>query len=197
MSGSSQPPGWYHAAGDAPGTHRYWDGAQWVGDPQPIPPAAAGAPGATLAGGHRLADPWPRIGARVIDTLIVFVPVFTILVATTDLDSAADTNTSAGFLIASLLLGIAYEVGFVAWKGGTPGKLLLGLRVIERDTGDIPPTTQVAFMRWLPTLVGLVPLVGSVISLLIGIMSLIWLFSDPGRRTVYDRVANTAVVNVG
>jgi len=26
-------PGWYKAQGDPAGTHRYWDGTQWVGDP--------------------------------------------------------------------------------------------------------------------------------------------------------------------
>lgn len=31
------PPGWYPAEGDPPGTHRYWDGAQWQGSPQPVP----------------------------------------------------------------------------------------------------------------------------------------------------------------
>ena len=28
------PAGWYHAPGDPDGTQRYWDGAQWVGEPQ-------------------------------------------------------------------------------------------------------------------------------------------------------------------
>lgn len=35
--------GWYHAEGDPVGTLRYWDGAQWVGEPQyPPQPAAQG-----------------------------------------------------------------------------------------------------------------------------------------------------------
>lgn len=33
------PPGWYHAEGDPPGTHRYWNGGNWEGGPQPIPQA--------------------------------------------------------------------------------------------------------------------------------------------------------------
>jgi uncharacterized RDD family membrane protein YckC len=30
------PAGWYHAPGDAEGTNRYWDGSQWIGEPQAI-----------------------------------------------------------------------------------------------------------------------------------------------------------------
>lgn len=34
------PAGWYYAPGDPEGTQRYWDGAQWIGDPQSIAPQA-------------------------------------------------------------------------------------------------------------------------------------------------------------
>ncbi|NNE95558.1 MAG: hypothetical protein HKN24_05965 [Acidimicrobiales bacterium] len=43
QSGSSIP-GWYHAEGDPPGTHRYWDGIQWQGGPQVV----GSAPGSTI-----------------------------------------------------------------------------------------------------------------------------------------------------
>ena len=32
MSQGQTPAGWYHAEGDPPGTTRYWDGSQWVGE---------------------------------------------------------------------------------------------------------------------------------------------------------------------
>lgn len=43
MSGQSaggqyRPAGWYYAQGDPPDTQRYWDGAAWQGDPQPVNP---------------------------------------------------------------------------------------------------------------------------------------------------------------
>lgn len=47
----STAPGWYHADGDPPGTHRYWDGSQWTTDAQPVaepgpaPQAPTPAPG--------------------------------------------------------------------------------------------------------------------------------------------------------
>ncbi len=47
----AMPPGWYYAAGDPPGTQRYWDGAQWVGEPQPVAPAQPASSGYGAPGG--------------------------------------------------------------------------------------------------------------------------------------------------
>lgn len=40
------PAGWYYAPGDPEGTQRYWDGAQWIGEPQAVQqqPAPAATP---------------------------------------------------------------------------------------------------------------------------------------------------------
>jgi uncharacterized RDD family membrane protein YckC len=92
-----------------------------------------------------------------------------------------------------LLLGAAYEIGFVGGMGATPGKLLLGLRVVTQETGEMPPGWDKAGLRWLPALVGLMPVLGGVASAAIAIVSLVWLFSDPYRRSVYDRIATTYV----
>ncbi len=39
-AGGYRPAGWYYAQGDPPGTQRYWDGAAWQGDPQPVNPSS-------------------------------------------------------------------------------------------------------------------------------------------------------------
>lgn len=41
------PAGWYHAPGDPAGTHRYWDGGQWIGEPQPVPQPQTPPPAAS------------------------------------------------------------------------------------------------------------------------------------------------------
>jgi uncharacterized RDD family membrane protein YckC len=38
------PAGWYHAHGDPEDTQRYWDGAQWIGEPQAVPQSPAPTP---------------------------------------------------------------------------------------------------------------------------------------------------------
>lgn len=35
-------PGWYNAEGDPPGTTRYWDGDQWIGEPVTSPSGGVG-----------------------------------------------------------------------------------------------------------------------------------------------------------
>ena len=65
----SQPPGWYYAQGDPPGTQRFWDGTKWEGGPQPVP----GAP-QSVTGAPPLAEPINRIGARIIDWIIWIIP---------------------------------------------------------------------------------------------------------------------------
>src|SRR5258708_6823703 len=70
------PPGSYYAPGDPFGTQRYWDGAQWVGGPVPIqPPPGYQTPGYVPARNRPLATPGQRIVARLLDGLIIGVPV--------------------------------------------------------------------------------------------------------------------------
>ncbi len=42
---TTQPPGWYYAEGDPPGSQRYWDGVQWIGGPQRVMGSAHPSPG--------------------------------------------------------------------------------------------------------------------------------------------------------
>lgn len=110
-------------------------------------------------------------------------------------DGFDDPQPSLGTALLTLAFVVAYEVGMVAARGGTIGKLALGMRVVDSD-GATPPSVSVAAMRWLPNLTAIVPFVGPVIALALVGASVVWMFTDPGRRSVFDRVANTHVVSV-
>ena len=187
--GQGQPPGWYHAESDPPATHRYWDGAQWVGGPQPTgpmpglyPPGAYAMPGnPVVAGGRVLADPGIRIVARLIDGVIL-TPIAIVIV----LAGGFDNGNRLGLQLVFGLVALVYEVGFIALKGATVGKMVMGIAV-STTSGTVPPGWGPAAVRWVVTAI---PCVGIVVF----IVSVVFLFSDNMHRTVNDRAANTLVV---
>ena len=154
-----------------------------------------------------LATPGKRILARIVDWLImivVIVPLYLVVIgASTGTSSSDSSGSSLGFGIAFgglfvllILVSVGqvlYEVGFIALKGATPGKMLLKVRVVRESDGQIPGWGP-AFMRWLPTLVSLVPCVGGLLSLGLWIWALVNLFSNPKRQTPFDLAAKTVVV---
>lgn len=207
-------PGWYQAEGDPPGTTRYWNGESWVGDYVVTPTAPAsygGSPGSS--GPHNLASPWARIGARLIDLIVVLVlaaVVFGSAIAGVieDIDAlgpfATDSQVervindavedNAGLLFVFSGVVLVWDAVWVGLFGGTPGKLMLGMRVARADRGTTPPGWGKAILRSLNRLISLIPFVGGLVSILIGLVSLIMLFTDIQRRTVMDRVAGTVVI---
>ena len=184
---SNPEPGWYQADGDPEGTHRYWNGEIWVGEPQPLPLSETDP---RLPAGVELASALQRILARVID-LVLLGGLF--VLSSILIDDSVGDDTSRLALVIGLVTGVVYEIGMVAAVGATVGKLVVGTRIVTAD-GTTPPPIGVAGLRWLPNAVSLVPFVGPLVSIAIILGSLIWVFTDPRRRTIYDRAATTYVV---
>jgi uncharacterized RDD family membrane protein YckC len=184
------PSGYYHAEGDPEGTVRYWDGANWSGEPKPLDdqPDLRGSTldptsvnPAESADNSRYGGLGIRIGAAAIDTAIGVVIV---------------TPFSASVLSSGLALSLYWVVVvvMVARLGGSPGKLAVGLRVTKIDGVTSPPGDRESVIRTLPGLLGLIPIVGGLISLGIGLISIRYVAADPQRRSIYDRIGGTRVV---
>ena len=90
------PPGWYHAAGDPANTKRYWDGSLWQGEPVAGEPQAGFSTANPSGGGGNLLG--QRIGAKIIDGLIIMIPLAIILVviagSSIDFGILSDTTLS-------------------------------------------------------------------------------------------------------
>ncbi len=195
----SQQPGHYYAEGDPPDTVRYWDGTQWVGDPQPAPSAAPPPPpgaSANPTGGIRYADLGVRFSAALIDIVIVIVLSFVLLLVffgdSTDNGFEAYAGGAASVLLSALIT--AAYIGIIVTKAATPGKLMLGLRITEAD-GETSVTPRGAVMRSLPYIVGLIPVLGGLIVLGCGIAAIVMIGNDSAEhQSIYDRIGNTRVV---
>jgi uncharacterized RDD family membrane protein YckC len=94
-----------------------------------------------------LADHGERLTAFVLDlfiwlvlTLAIYIPVFSLISYTGGSLIAVSIALFIGFIVRNL-----YFVYFeLAWRGATPGKRIVGLRVIDRGGGPLLPSAVVA-----------------------------------------------------
>jgi uncharacterized RDD family membrane protein YckC len=96
----------------------------------------------------------------------------------------------------SLAVSCVYHVSFLRWRGATPGKMLLGLKVRLREApGQLPWGT--IGLRWIgqngPSILGLLPYVGSLFGLY-PVIDGLWPLWDSKRQALHDKIAKTNVV---
>ncbi len=98
--------------------------------------------------------------------------------------------------LVSFVVTIVYQVGFLTWRGATPGKMAVGISVRLREKPG-NPTLLVALKRQTvyigTSLLSLVPVVGASASI-IKILNLLWPLWDDKRQALHDKVAATNVV---
>lgn len=185
----AQPPGWYKAQGDPPGTQRYWDGSSWQGGPQPIP--GAGAVG-NIGSVESLAEPMPRILARLIDGTLWF------MIAAL-LPNLLGASSGALQLILGIIGGlaiVAYEVIMVSQRGATLGKMVFGLKVVDESGSEADQAVAVRRMYVFAPFVILLNInfFGPLLFAAVAVAGLVLLFTDERRRTPWDMVGKTLVV---
>ena len=174
--------------------------------PPPPPDPATQAPQtakgwATLDTGQsvELAGPGARLGARILDWLImaaVGLLIGLVGIGGTINDETGSEATELAIedvLITLLLLvviGIAYEVSMIALKGQTLGKMATKIKVIRADNGQLVGWGK-SIVRWIvPVLLVMIPFNGWILALL-AYIALTW---DRVRQGWHDKAAKTLVV---
>lgn len=137
------------------------------------PSTFEGGPGTGLPG-----ELLPRLGSRIIDSIIVAVVGVTV-------GFALDFNFLWLLIQASLVF--AYFVLFDAYRGTTPGKQIFGLKVIGPEGGK--PAVKQASIREAFTLVGGIPYVGPLLALIVWIVIAATIASSPTNQGKHDDLA--------
>lgn len=143
---------------------------------------------------------WRRFYAFTIDKVILgFIGMILMAVGTTAFglgispyDMAADPEALMAlggkiFLLyqgVSLFLDMVYFSYFHGTTGQTPGKRLLGLRVVQ-ETGA-PIGLGTAFLRWVGYIVSALPL----------LMGFLWAGADRRKQGWHDKIAGTVVIDL-
>ncbi|MFE6457045.1 RDD family protein [Streptomyces cinereoruber] len=184
-------------------------GSPYDNMPPPPPPYGGGYGGGyggtdPLAGMPPLADSGRRILARLIDWVIVAVPlaiigipfkVYDRVSSDDDFGDAVNSFNGGGqlvFQLITIVAYVAYDTILTARNGRTLGKKLMKLRVAMLNDGSTPPMSQSllrAVVLWLPALICCACLWPLLLLILI-------LVDKPYKQGLHDKAAKTVVVSV-
>ena len=84
----------------------------------------------------------------------------------------------------SLAITVAYSVVFWAWRGQTPGKMVMNIKVLRGDGSSI--TFGYALLRYL----------GYIICFLMLGTGFLWIAFDARKQGIHDKIADTVVVKL-
>ncbi len=163
--------------------------APQVTDPGMLPPRRNDLIDTTLAGRAN------RFGARIIDSIVAFAISGPLMFLTGYLERAVDQTLGiaeiALWSVGGLVIFVAIHGYFLATRGQTLGKMAAGIRIVDKDTRQIPSLSKILFAREFPmAIVGLIPFVGG----LLVMVDVLFIFGEE-RRCVHDMIGNTIVEN--
>jgi len=172
----------------------------------PPPGALGGMPAAPAAvpaaGRYVLAGWWSRVGAAIIDGIIIsavaiaLLAIFGVGIASTD----SDTGTGA-LIVATLVSGIAFAIAALLYaplmmaktNGKTLGRMAVGNRVV-RANGQ-PMTFGWAMLREVAVKWLLFNAVGGSITFgLAGLVDVLWPLWDDENRALHDFIVDTRTI---
>lgn len=158
------------------------------------PPRAPVSDAPIDEGDQELAGRGVRLGAAIIDSVILGLIVWPYAMSTDYWTRATQGQIGMSDLLQlSLVSLIAFLVlhGYLLHKyGQTIGKRLLGIRIVSATDGQLVSIGKIFGLRYVPIqIAGVIPVVGNILPLI----DVLFIFRED-RRCLHDFIAGTKVV---
>lgn len=127
-----------------------------------------------------------RFIAYIIDTIFITLVALIIAFGAAIIWGLEDELILQIAYSASGIVTLIYLLGFWAMAGGTPGKLMLGMRIVGPDGSIDGIGWGRAILRLLGTIISSIPCY----------LGYIWIIIDKDKQGWHDKIAGTYVVNV-
>ena len=148
----------------------------------------------------QLASLGKRLGAAILDGLLALVllgvPYGFLMMELNGLEKNPSSEFSSTAMIATVALIIGFLVLLVinivllTTRGQTPGKMLLGIRIVTHPDGQKPGFVKACLLRaFVNGLIGGIPCLGFIYS----IVDICFIFRED-RRCIHDLIAGTHVI---
>lgn len=141
--------------------------------------------------GYQYGGFWRRLIAISIDGLLLHGIVISLFFATQDLfiaagrfgvDSMSVSLIGIVYTCGGIVLNMAYFTFFHGTGGRTPGKMVMGLKVVRSNGAELTP--GFAFLRW----------VGYQVSRIFLMLGFLWVAFDARKQGWHDKIADTVVI---
>ena len=116
---------------------------------------------------------WIRLAAYIIDPIILTLIGFILGLVSPDVAS-----------VLNIIIPIVYIIGFWTWRGQTPGKIVLRIRIIRTDGSPIGLGR--AILRY----------IGYFVSAIILLIGFLWIAFDSWKQGIHDKIADTYVIKL-
>lgn len=130
---------------------------------------------------------WVRSGATLIDSILFLMIAWPLLFMIYGSDYLEMSGNSLAIGPADVVINYIFPLvaAVILWvnKAGTPGKLVLGLRVVDAQTGEHLSFGQ-AIGRYFAYIPAMIPLM----------MGLFWIGWDSKKQGWHDKLAGTVVI---
>jgi len=127
---------------------------------------------------------WQRAAACLIDWLIVIVIVVPIMVLGFGMHEISLDPAEHSWDLLAFVVIAATVIGFWRYCGATPGKIALGVKIVDAATGE-PPNLGRLVVRFLAYFVSALPLY----------LGFLWVAVDRRKQGWHDKIARTVVIN--
>ena len=151
----------------------------------------------TLIEDKNLASRPERLGAILLDSLFVGVPIFTILILSFGFRGIFELQNKYGlaYNVVAVIVGqFIYLIanGWLLFKyGQTIGKKIMSIKIVDLKD-NLPPFYRVYGLRqFLISIVVMIPILGSIFS----IADALFIFRND-KRCIHDHLAETRVIKV-
>jgi uncharacterized RDD family membrane protein YckC len=130
---------------------------------------------------------WIRVGASIIDTILVLAITMPLLTMIYGSEYWAGERLYFGVwdLLFSYVFPAIAVILFWIYRSATPGKMLCKIKIIDIKTGR-PPSAGQSIGRYLGYYVSTIPLM----------LGIIWVAFDKKKQGWHDKMASTAVVKI-
>jgi uncharacterized RDD family membrane protein YckC len=127
-----------------------------------------------------------RLLGYIIDTIFITLVALVIGFGAAIIWELDNEVTGSVISSAAGIVTLFYVLGFWAMAGGTPGKIMLGMRIVGPDGSTNGIGWGRAILRFL----------GSIVSAFPCYLGYIWIIIDKDKQGWHDKIAGTYVVSV-